>query len=397
MGKNWPMVPLGEILTKSEEWIKVEPDKQYKQVTVKLWGQGIVLRNIVFGNEIAATKRLCARADQFIVSRIDARNGAFGLIPDSLDKAIVSNDFPSFILNTARIVPKYLAWLSKTRGFIDLCNAASEGTTNRIRLKEERFLSIEITLPTLGEQQRIVARIEELADKLEESQRLRQQSINEAELLFNKAIQTIFLKGIEEGWPKGRLGDYVTSDCYGTSEKTNDDISGTPILGMKHIQNGRLEIRDLKYLHLDDRARAKLTLKKGDILVNRTNSAELVGKCAVFDIEGDYAFASYLIRLRLDTPKADPRLVAIYINSPLGREYMFNERKQMTGQANVNATKLKALPIALPSKPEQRRIVAYLDELQAKVDALKKIQAEAQKELDALLPSILNKAFSGEL
>jgi type I restriction enzyme S subunit len=76
---------------------------------------------------------------------------------------------------------------------------------------------------------------------------------------------------------------------------------------------------------------------------------------------------------------------------------MFRERKQMTGQANVNATKLKALPVPVVSLPEQRRIVAYLDDLQAKVDALKTLQEDTAAELAALLPSILDKAFRGEL
>ena len=85
----------------------------------------------------------------------------------------------------------------------------------------------------------------------------------------------------------------------------------------------------MKYLHIPEKDHARFVLKRGDILVNRTNSAELVGKCAVFDVDDDYAFASYLIRLRLDTEKADSRLVASYINSPIGRAYMFSERKQI--------------------------------------------------------------------
>ena len=76
---------------------------------------------------------------------------------------------------------------------------------------------------------------------------------------------------------------------------------------------------------------------------------------------------------------------------------MFTERKQMTGQANVNAPTLKALPICLPALQEQRRVVAYLDALQTRVDALKRLQAETAAELDALVPSILDKAFKGEL
>jgi type I restriction enzyme S subunit len=83
MSKTWPRVPLGEILSKSEEWIEIKPDERYQEVTVRLWGKGVVLRRGVLGAEIAADRRLTVRPQQFILSRIDARNGAFGLIPDS--------------------------------------------------------------------------------------------------------------------------------------------------------------------------------------------------------------------------------------------------------------------------------------------------------------------------
>jgi type I restriction enzyme, S subunit len=158
-----------------------------------------------------------------------------------------------------------------------------------------------------------------------------------------------------------------------------------------------LDLRDLKYLHLSNSELANLHLATGDVLVNRTNSAELVGKCAVFDLEEEYVFASYLIRLRLDSTRIEPRLVALYLNSPSGRAYMQKEKTQMTGQANVNAKKLRAVPIALPSLSEQQLIVAYLDDLQAKVDSLKQLQTETAAELDALLPSVLDRAFKGKL
>ena len=250
---------------------------------------------------------------------------------------------------------------------------------------------------SLDEQRRIISRIEELAGKLEKARTMRKETVQAADTLIGAEIQRLFSIGPKLGWNVGRLGDYVADDCYGTSEKTNDDSSGTPILRMGNIQNGRLDLKNLKYLRVRDREREKFILKRGDILVNRTNSAELVGKCAVFDAEEEYGFASYIIRLRLDTTRALPRLVAAYINSPIGRAYMFSERKQMTGQANVNSKKLKALPIALPPLPEQHRILAHLDNLQAKVDSLKKLQSETAAELDALMPSILSKAFRGEL
>jgi type I restriction enzyme S subunit len=166
---------------------------------------------------------------------------------------------------------------------------------------------------------------------------------------------------------------------------------------MGNIQNGGLVLDSLKYLHLSEKDRTRLILKSGDILVNRTNSAELVGKCAVFDLEGEFAFASYLIRVRLDVTRVEPRLIAAYINSPIGRNYMMSEKKQMTGQANVNAGKIKSLPIALPALPEQRRIFRELDALKTQLNALKSFQAETAVKLDELLPSVLSRAFAGEL
>ncbi len=323
-----------------------------------------------------------------------------------------------------RIEPRFLAWFLRSPQSLGWRYEAQQNAVGLRNLQTSEFLAQGIPLPTLTiqravadyfdglesgdpdsvklpdeltEPRQVVARIGELAAQIDEARSLRYQGAEEVDALVANQIKTLFERGQQSGWRVRRLGDYVVDDCYGTSEKTNDDSSGTPVLRMGNIQNGRLDTRNLKYLHIAEKERPKLVLKRGDILVNRTNSAELVGKCAVFDLDRDFAFASYLIRLRLDTNNADPHLVASYINSPVGRAYMFSERKQMTGQANVNATKLKAFPIALPPLPEQRRIVDELNALQAEVDALKRLQAETAAELDALLPSILDKAFKGEL
>ena len=244
---------------------------------------------------------------------------------------------------------------------------------------------------------RKIITIKTTMQKIERLRKLMEESVRDAEELVQAEISALFSKGKQKGWIEKQLKSYVVDDCYGTSEKASDDNTGTPVLRMGNIQNGRLALQDIKYLHLSDKNRERLLLKKGDILVNRTNSAELVGKCAVFDLEGQYAFASYLIRLRLDLARADPKLVAWYINSPTGRAYMFSQRKQMTGQANVNATKLKALPIALPEVREQRRIVAQLDCVQRKIDEIVILQSESKNEMEELIPSILDQKLAGYL
>ena len=153
---GWPRIPLGQLLNRNEEWINLDPDTDYRQITVKLWGNGVVLRGIVKGADIAATSQIQVRSRQFIMSKIDARHGAFGLIPKALDGGVVSQDFPVFALVEERLRPEFLSWISKTEWFVNLCRKASEGSTNRVRLKDDRFLRQEIPLPSIPEQDRII-------------------------------------------------------------------------------------------------------------------------------------------------------------------------------------------------------------------------------------------------
>ena len=398
MKTEWPTVRLGEILRRVERLESRDELAEYQFAGTYSFARGIFVGERKHGSTFALPKIQRIREGDFVYCKIMAWEGAFGLVPKEADACVLSNAFVVYELDRGSIDPQFLDYFFKVPAHWQGIGSKSTGTNvRRQSLHPTQFEGVQIPLPPLQEQQRIVARIEELADQIHEGRALRQQAVEDAEALLNSSVQTIFTSGADLGWPPAKLGDFVVDDCYGTSEKTSEDDTGTPILRMGNIQKGRLDLSDLKYLHLSERDRVKLLLHKGDILVNRTNSAELVGKCAVFDVDGDYAFASYLIRLRLDLNRAEPRLVAAYINSPIGRSYMFSERKQMTGQANVNATKLKALPLPLPHLPEQRRIVAEFDALQAEVDALKRLQAETATELDALLPSILDKAFKGEL
>jgi type I restriction enzyme S subunit len=170
--KNWSSAPLGDLLKKRSEWITLDPETSYKQATVRLWGKGVALRSIVKGAEIAALSQLRIRQGDFIMSRIDARHGAFGLVPQEMEGAVVSQDFPVFDVCEDRLLPAFLNWMSKTPFFIELCKSASEGTTNRVRLKEDRFFSKAIPLPPLAEQRRMVAQLDAVSEKSTQARRL---------------------------------------------------------------------------------------------------------------------------------------------------------------------------------------------------------------------------------
>ena len=393
--KAWPQVPLGDVLSHRKEFIQIDDALPYKRCRVQLHAQGIVLRDEVPGIEIKTKAQQVCHGREFLVAEIDAKVGGFGIVPASLDGAIVSSHYFLFTVDPAFLDVRFLGYYVKTAAFRDQVRA--QGSTNYAAIRPSHVLAYTVPLPSLEEQRRIVGRIETLAVKCELAGRLRVAADRQAANILDSHIQASFSEGHQGNWKQYVLGDFVTEVRYGTSEKTSDDTSGTPVLRMGNIQNGELVTSDLKYLHLSDSEKKTLLLKTGDIVVNRTNSAELVGKCAVFRLEGDFAYASYLIRLRIDTKRTIPELLAAYINSSAGRAYMFAERKQMTGQANVNAEKLKMLPIKLPGLDEQIELLTGIEQVRSFCKRIRAEQDLVGRELGAILPSILNQAFTGQL
>lgn len=176
---------------------------------------------------------------------------------------------------------------------------------------------------------------------------------------------------------------------YGSSAKTSEDASGVPVLRMGNIQDGKLDLESLKYLPQDHAEFPELLLKDGDLLFNRTNSAELVGKSAVY--RGNPAkcsCASYLIRVRLK-PEFVPEYLCNYLNSPFGRQWIASVVSQQVGQANVNGSKLKALSVPVPGFDDQRSIVSEIEKqftrLEAGVAALRRVQANLKRYRAAVL------------
>lgn len=395
MSKAWPKIRLGEVLRRSEETIQVQPDISYRQITVKLWGKGVVLRGILTGAEIAAPRQMVARRGQFILSRIDARNGALGIVPDELDDAIVSNDFPVFNVVADRLLPSYLGWMCKTESFIEECKRSSEGTTNRVRLQEKSFLARGIALPPLAEQRHIVARIEELAAQIREALVLRHESVEEAKVLWAQGASVIFDRAVETH-PIRRLAEMVSIRGGGTPSKSDPFYWNGSI---PWITPKDMKVRELRDAidHISDRA-------------TRETAAKIIKAGAVLVVVRGMILAHTFPSAVLRAPAAiNQDMKALLPSKELLPEYLcalfwaFNSRILQSVEKSTHDTrkfeteKLLDTEIPVPPVNEQRRVVAELDVLQTEVSALKRLQSETSAELDALLPAILDRASKGEL
>lgn len=155
--KRYPFVRIGVLLKPNRNVINIKDNVEYKQVTVKTNGGGAILRGVKVGKDIGTKKQYQITTGQFIMSKIDARNGAFGIVPEGLNGAIVTGDFPVFDVDKEKLNPAYLQLLSCTKPFIRFAQSCSRGTTNRQRIDVKQFLSLQIPLPALKEQDAIVA------------------------------------------------------------------------------------------------------------------------------------------------------------------------------------------------------------------------------------------------
>jgi len=205
------------------------------------------------------------------------------------------------------------------------------------------------------------------------------------------------LSVLPEGWTQATVSQLNRFVRYGSSAKTSNDPSGVPFLRMGNIIEGSLDTKKLKYLPVDHSEFPELLLKVGDLLFNRTNSAELVGKSAVYKGTPDpCSYASYLIGVRL-ADKCLSDYVSYFLNSSHGRAWVASIVSQQVGQANVNGTKLQALTLPLPPLAEQEEIVA---EVERRLSVAEGVEAQVQaglKRAARLRQAILKRAFEGRL
>ena len=170
---TFSLIRIGNFLKRNRNIIEIQDDVLYTRVTIRLYTKGVLKRDEEWGRSIGTKRQFVVSPGQFIMSKIDARNGAFGLVSPELDGAVTTADFLSYDVDTSRINPEFLTLVSSTKEFLKICQSSSSGTTGRQRVDETQFLNIKIPLPTLTEQDRIVAAYNA---RINEAQRLAKQA-----------------------------------------------------------------------------------------------------------------------------------------------------------------------------------------------------------------------------
>jgi type I restriction enzyme, S subunit len=284
---------------------------------------------------------------------------------------------------------RYLEYLF--RGGIDISQAITGAAQPQIT--RTNLEPLEISFPeSLAEQQRIVGLLDEAFEGLATAKANAEKNLQNARALFESHLQSVLRN---KKWKWKTLGDLCDDVEYGSSAKSKAE-GGVPVLRMGNIQDGRLDWENLVYT--DDKAEIKkYLLNYNDVLFNRTNSPELVGKTAIYKSEMPAIFAGYLIRIHRKEDLLDGDFLTYFLNSQIAFDHGKTVVISSVNQANINGTKLKSYPIPAPSLAEQKAIVAKLDELSEETQRLARLYEQKLAALEALKKSLLHQAFTGEL
>lgn len=284
----------------------------------------------------------------------------------------------------------------------------SHGTTF-LEISKNNIIDLKFSIPTLKEQQKIAS----ILSKVDELLQKTDQIIEQIQRLKKGLMQRLLTKGIghtkfkkvksafgkydeiPQEWEIIDLGEIIKDIRYGTSVKCSSTPQGIPILRIPNVVQGLVNVEDLKYAKLSKEDLKRFELEEGDIIFVRTNgNREYVGRCAVFhDLNSDYGFASYLIRVKLDVERLNPNFLTLELSLPTMKKQIMNQTKTSAGQYNLNTEGIKSLQIILPPLKMQNVITSIISNIENQI----KINRIQKSKIEDIKKGLMQQLLTGKL
>ncbi len=395
MKKTWPVVKFGEFLRRVERFENRDDFKEYHFAGTYSFARGIFVGAIKSGSSFSLPKVQRIKEGDFVYCKIMAWEGAFGIVPGNADDCVLSGAFVVYEVDRSQIEPRFLEYFFKFAPNWISIGSQSTGTNVRRRsLHPRQFENSEITLPPLAEQRRIVARIEQLSAKIEEARTLHSQAVEGISALLTTARRTIIAECPADTVALEDACEAIIDNLHSNPRLSEEGIA---CVRSPDVGYGTLNLTNAQRTNEEEfrRRTVRGEPRANDIVLVREGGG--TGKCAVVESGQKFSLGQRVMMLRPNVQRILPRFFLHQLLSPLLQEDQIAPLSKGSASPHLNIGALKRFDLRLPPLPEQRCIVAYLDDLQAKVDAVKKLQEESEAELNALMPSIISRAFAGEL
>ena len=397
MKENWIEIELGRVLKTTSGGTPSRRKPEYYDGKIPWVKSGELNYNLILDTEEhiseEAVKKSSAKLfpkGTLLIALYGATIGKLAFLgTDATTNQAVCGIYKSKILETKFL---YYYLFHNRRKLIEKGTGGAQPNISQTILKQ-----LPLVVTNLPIQRGIVAKIEQLFSELDNGI----QNLQQAKEKLAVFRQAVLKKAFEGELTNNKNIEWVTINdiCekveYGTSNKslTEGDI---PVLRMGNIQNGRFDWEDLKYTDNQEEVE-KFLLKKNDVLFNRTNSPEHVGKTAIFKEDRTAIFAGYLIRIDYYKDKISGEYLNYFLNSHTAKKYGNKVKSFGVNQSNINGTKLKTYPFPKTSLEEQHQIVQEIESRLSVCDEMEKSIESSLKKAEALRQSILKKAFEGEL
>ena len=315
------------------------------------------------------------------MSRIDAPHGAYGIVPAELDGALVSNDFPCFDIDSTTVLPHYFEWYSRTPEFIDLCRRASEGSTNRVRMKEEKFLKRKVPLPSLDKQRRIVQQLDRVAALVDERRRGIEVAKRETQALLLKAFQRA-----RDGAPlrpMSEVAPLVRREVEIEADKEYTEI------GVRSFYNGIFHRRTMPGSEFS--WQSLFSVKEGDLVFSNLMAWEKAIAVAAAHDEGTVG-NHRMLTCQVNPDLATPGFLMAYFRTFEGFSSVVGHSPgTIARNKTLSSKKLPTILVPVPPLEAQR----WFNHLEANAREIRAIRASTAQDVEALLPAVLHVIFNG--
>ena len=323
-------------------------------------------------NRYISQEEAYGRYKHFLINEGDLIIASSGIKVEYLDKkvAFIKKENLPLCMNTSTIRFKvknkneldilYLSYFLKSKNFKNQISKLITGSA-QLNFGGSHLKKINLFLPELNVQKKVSTLLLLIDNTIKNMQR----KISILEQLTKSLFTMMFgdIKTNDKNWEIKKLGEVVQTQ-YGTSKKATSIVGEFPILRMNNITySGEMDYKDLKYIELSDSEKEKFLLKKGELLFNRTNSKELVGKTGLFNLDIPMAFAGYLIRIK-PSNLIHSKFLLFFMNSEFMKKLLYNKAKNIVGMANINAKELEDFSIILPPIELQNKFAEKVEKIE---------------------------------
>jgi type I restriction enzyme S subunit len=392
-----PFVTLSEILEENRDEVTVDPLSTYEMTGVLSFGRGLFRREAVSGAETSYTKFTRLHAGQFVYSRLFAWEGAVALVPDSFQGTFVSQEFPTFRVRRDRALPEYLDFVCRWPTLHERLAGLTKGLgLRRQRVHPEQLLSVAIPLPDLDEQGRLSARLGGSISQARQLDHLTQKANQLTEIVTDAAVQRILDQGVAKGWVLRPLEEVAEVNPKPARLEFDEPVSFVP---MAAVEEETGSIAQPQERVAGDVQTGYKQFRRTDVIFARITPSMQNGKSAVADaLPTEYAYGSTEFHVLRPSGEVSAEWIHRIVRTSRFREMAAERFTGTAGQQRVPASFLRSVEIPVPREvSEQAEVVKRIDEilgLRARTREARKAQGE---KLRALVPSILNAAFSGSL